>query len=70
MLTQLLVKLICWTKGQKKATINSIFSKTKAYNYYSGPILDIMFIKWFPLSEVPSPITTLEALMSPTNQKC
>ncbi len=54
-LNQLLVELICQIKHQKKATTNPISSKTKANNYYSKHIQDIMFRKWFPLSEVPSP---------------
>jgi hypothetical protein len=46
------------------------FSKTKTNNRYSRPILDILFRKWFPLSEVFSPIIeTLEEHVSPTNQK-
>jgi hypothetical protein len=56
MLTQLLIELTCWTKHQKKATINLVSNKTKAVNCYLQPILDILFGKWFPLSEVPSPI--------------
>jgi hypothetical protein len=64
-LTQLLVELTCWTKHYKKATMNPIFNKTKADNFYSRPILDILFRKWFPLFKVPSPkTTTLEKPMS------
>jgi hypothetical protein len=49
---------------------NPISSKTKANNCYLRSILDILFRKWFPLSEVPSPKTkTLEEPMSPTSQE-
>jgi hypothetical protein len=65
MLIQFLVELICKIKCQKKVATNVIFSKTKANNCYLRPILDIMFQKWFPLFEVPSPrTTTLEKLVS------
>jgi hypothetical protein len=69
-LTQLLVKLIRWTKCQKKATTNLVPNRTKVDNCYSGPILDVLFEKWFPLSKVPSPrITTPKEPVSPTRQK-
>jgi hypothetical protein len=43
---------------------------TKIDNYSLGSILDILFRKWFPLSEVPSPrITTLEKPMSLASQE-
>jgi hypothetical protein len=58
-LTHLLVELTCWIKHQKKAVANPISSKTKANNYYSKPILNVLFRKWFPLSEVLSLKTTL-----------
>jgi hypothetical protein len=52
------------------AATNSISSKTKANYYYSKLILDILFMKWFPLSNVFSPrITTPEEHVSSTNQK-
>jgi hypothetical protein len=69
-LTQLLVDLTPWTKHQKKTIVNPISSKTKVDNCYSRLILDILFRKGFPLSEVLSPrTTTLKELVSPTNQK-
>jgi hypothetical protein len=43
---------------KKKTLANPVLSKTKADIYYSKPILDIMFRKWFPLSEMPSLIVT------------
>jgi hypothetical protein len=68
-LTQLLVELTHWTKCQKKVVANLISSKTKANNCYLGPILDILFRNWFPLSKVPSPkIATLKELISPAIQ--
>jgi hypothetical protein len=57
-LTQFLVEFTYWTKCQQKATANPVSNKTKADNSYSKPILDILFRKWFPLFEVPSPRTT------------
>jgi hypothetical protein len=69
-LTQLLVELIRCTKHQKKIVLNLISSKTKTNNYYLGPILNIMFRKWFPINDVHSPrIAIPEEPMSPTNQK-
>jgi hypothetical protein len=69
-LIQLLVRLIHWIERQKKTTTNPISNKTKANNCYSRPILNILFRKWFPLSEVLSPITTtLEELLSPASQE-
>ncbi len=53
----------------KKVVVNPISSKTKVENYYSWPILNIVFRKWFPLFEVPSPKITLEELVSLTNQE-
>jgi hypothetical protein len=61
-----LFELTHWTECKKKTTTNLDVDKTKANNYY----LDIRFRKWFPLSKVPSSrTTTLEELVSPTNQK-
>jgi len=69
-LTQLLLELTRWTKCQKKATINLVSSKTKIDNCYSRPILNILFRKWFPLSNMPSPRTiTLEKIVPPTSQE-
>jgi len=57
-------------KKKKKTTINPIFNMTKIDNYSLGSILDILFRKWFPLFEVPSPrITTLEKPMSLASQE-
>jgi hypothetical protein len=57
-------------KKKKKRTINPIFNMTKIDNYSLGSILDILFRKWFPLFEVPSPrITTLEKPMSLASQE-
>jgi hypothetical protein len=70
MLTQFMVELIRWIECQKKAATNVVFSKTKAYNCYLGPILDMMFTMWFHLYEVPSPrTTTLEELVSLASQE-
>jgi len=53
----------------KKTTVNSVSTKAKVDNYYSGPILDILFRKWFPLSKVLSPRTTTpEEHVSPISQ--
>jgi len=69
MLTQLLVELTCWGKRKKKVTINLVSSKFKVNNYYSRPILDVLFRMWFPLFEVPSLRTiTLEELVSLASQ--
>jgi hypothetical protein len=66
-LTQLLVELTHWIECHTKATISS---KPKVDHCYIGPILDILFRKWFPLFEVPSlGITTLEETMSPASQE-
>jgi hypothetical protein len=59
MLTQLLVELICWIEHQKKAIVNPISNQTKIDNYYSKPILDIPFRKWFSMFDVPSPRPTI-----------
>jgi hypothetical protein len=68
--TQLLVKLTLWTKCQKKATTNLVPNRTKVDNCYSGPILDVLFKKWFPLSKVPSPrIITPKEHASPIREE-
>jgi hypothetical protein len=70
MLTQLLVESTYWTIRQKKTTASLVSSKIKIDNCYLGPILDIMFRKWFPLSKVPSPRTiTPKQPTSLTNQE-
>jgi hypothetical protein len=47
-----------------------VFSKTKVDNCYLKPILNILFRKWFPISDVPSlRTTTPEKLVSLTNQE-
>jgi hypothetical protein len=52
-LTHLLVKPTCWIEHHKKVAVKLDYSKTKIDNYYSGPILDILFRKRFPISDVP-----------------
>jgi hypothetical protein len=47
-----------FVKNKIMSKANPISSKTKANNCYLRPILDILFKKWFPLFEVPSPRTT------------
>ncbi len=54
----------------EKVAVTPISIKTKADNCYSRPILDIIFRKWFLLSEMPSPRTTPKKPISPTNQEC
>jgi hypothetical protein len=69
-LTQLLVELTHWIECHKKVITNPISSKSEEDNCYLGPILDILFRKWFLLFEVPSPrIATLEEIMSPASQE-
>jgi hypothetical protein len=54
----------------KKVTIGFTPGNIKINIYYSGPILDVIFKKWFPLSEVFLPrTTTLKEPMSSTCQK-
>ncbi len=57
-------------KNKIMSKAHPVSSKTKANNCYLRPILDILFKKWFPLFEMPSPKTkTLEEPISPTSQK-
>jgi hypothetical protein len=53
-----IVELTHWIEHQKKTIFNLMPSKTKINNYYLGPILDVVFKKWFPLFKVLSPRTT------------